>query len=174
MFCHQCGKELENGAAFCAYCGAKLEAPAQQPFQPYAQAPVSNPYFAPQGAVQSDVDSTKTLGLVALIVGIFVPLVGFICGGIGLSKIGKLKPAANPAQQEQLKKSKKLCLAGIIVPLILTVISIIVSIIWGIYMTKNIVKDYTEDSQYSFEQGDLDDFEDYLDEYGIESGDFWN
>ncbi len=33
MFCNNCGKKIEDGAAFCEFCGAKLteEQPAQQP-----------------------------------------------------------------------------------------------------------------------------------------------
>ncbi len=25
MYCHNCGKKIKDGAAFCPYCGAKIE-----------------------------------------------------------------------------------------------------------------------------------------------------
>ena len=96
MFCPQCGKEIGEGA-FCPYCGTRMPAGAasQEPQAQYQQT-AYNPYGAygtygvPYGVPEADVKTTKTLGLVALIVGIFVPLVGYICGGIGISKVNKL------------------------------------------------------------------------------------
>lgn len=112
---------------------------AQQPtYQPYAGqaqygAPVydpNNPYgYAPQQSVSDEeVKSTRTLGIVAIVVGIFIPLVGYICGGIGLSKVRKLDFFANPMQKEQLNKNKVLCILGIVIPAIINVITSIVYI----------------------------------------------
>lgn len=44
MFCTNCGKELNEGAAFCANCGAKVQAPVVA--QPVAEAPVVPAYEA--------------------------------------------------------------------------------------------------------------------------------
>lgn len=101
--------------------------PSQQPYtapqQPYGQQvpPEYNPYnpgyyTQPPRADDGAVQSTKTLGLVALIVGLFIPLVGYICGGIGLSRIRKLEFFADPMQKEQLAKNKTLCILGIVIP----------------------------------------------------------
>jgi len=34
MFCTQCGKELQPGASFCSYCGAKLPKNIEEPVTP--------------------------------------------------------------------------------------------------------------------------------------------
>ena len=96
MFCPQCGKELNDGAAFCPYCGAQMPISAQTQAGAPASAPVPpvnqnsyGAYAVPFGVPEADVKTTKTLGLVALIVGIFVPFVSFICGGIGIARRGQ-------------------------------------------------------------------------------------
>lgn len=51
MFCPKCGKELENGAAFCGYCGASLKAEPQ--YGSYYQQP------APEAAAAVEIDRQK-------------------------------------------------------------------------------------------------------------------
>ena len=34
MFCSKCGKQIQDGSAFCSFCGAQLAAVAQQPTTP--------------------------------------------------------------------------------------------------------------------------------------------
>lgn len=45
MFCKNCGAANQDGARFCAGCGAELQAPVQQ--APVYQEPVQQPYAAP-------------------------------------------------------------------------------------------------------------------------------
>lgn len=104
---------------------------AQLPYgqDPYGQffygqegyAPMPQAYYMPTCVSESDMSTVRTLGLVALIVGIFVPLAGYICGGIGLAKISKLLSYAYPLQVQALKKSRVLCLLGIIIPFVLSI-----------------------------------------------------
>lgn len=87
MYCNKCGKELESGASFCSFCGAKVETVE---------------------VVGERVDLTKeprgpwkAFGLVGFILGIvslamsWIPMVGFIFSmvlgitGIVLSSLGK-------------------------------------------------------------------------------------
>ena len=174
MFCGNCGKELTPGAAFCPYCGAQTPpeagayTQAQQPYGAYPQG-----YYVPQGVSLKEVDNANTLGLVSLIGSFFIPLLGVICGAIGLSKIKNLKPRANTEQQQKLAKSKKLCLAGVIISVTLMVISIVASVIWGIYISRRLVNEFenipNDNFDYHYEYGeDFDDIEDFFDQYGID------
>lgn len=52
MLCKQCGAPLEDGAMFCANCGAKQEPEQAQPAQPQYQQPVQPQYQQPQAAYQ--------------------------------------------------------------------------------------------------------------------------
>lgn len=181
MFCNNCGKELADGSAFCPYCGTKqLETQQSQP-QPQPVNQNQNQYqtynyipMAPSGADPKEIDDTKTLGIVAIVVGIFIPLVGFICGGIGLSKSKKLNAVAFEEQKAQINKNRKLCLAGIIVSAVLTVISVIISVIIGATLGKMIAEGITKNIDngtysYSYNSDEIpDNVEDYLNQYGIE------
>ena len=161
MFCHQCGKEVAEGAAFCPYCGTALAVnqPTAPPMPPTSLSQQPN-YYAPQAAPQQEVNTTQTLGIVALAGSFFMPIVGFVCGIIGLSKIKKLKPAANAEQQQKLSKNKKLCSAGVIVATVLTVLSIVISIIWGVYMARKISNDYRQ-NENNFDNYFSDGFDNY-------------
>lgn len=182
MFCPQCGKELNDGAAFCPYCGAQMPvsaqtqagAPASVPVPPVNQNPYGT-YAAPQGVPESDIKTTKTLGLVALIVGIFVPFVSFICGGIGIGQVNKLKDRATPEQQERLAKNKKINIAAIIVRCALIVLNIVITIV-SIFTFFNYAKQmydfFSDERNYSYSEEDARQFqeniEDYLKQYGID------
>lgn len=115
--------------------------------QQYYQNPYANqyqgqayPYGAPSNpqfnnfAFQNDqiaaenVSSASTLGIIAIIASFFIPLVSWICGGIGLSKANKYLNYGGKIGLDAAS-AKKLCLAGIIVACVLFVLSIIVSII---------------------------------------------
>ncbi|MGI6701061.1 MAG: zinc-ribbon domain-containing protein [Christensenellales bacterium] len=68
-YCSKCGNEVLDDAVICTKCGCKIE-----------------------GVIDEEARSTsKTLGWIAIIGGAFIPLVGWICGGIGLSKANKAK-----------------------------------------------------------------------------------
>lgn len=105
MFCKSCGKEINDNAVVCPFCGCQTGVPQQ----PYAQQNVyQNQYPQQQGGDEINV------GLVIL--SIFIPIVGIILGAVNISN-GK-------------KKSGKAYLtAGIIVAAIGIVISIIGAII---------------------------------------------
>ena len=66
MYCIKCGKEIEEGAAFCPACGA-----SQQPQQPPVQQPVQNW----QQPVQQPAEES---GIGWGILGFFIPLAGLV------------------------------------------------------------------------------------------------
>lgn len=65
MFCKVCGKEVNDQAYVCPYCGAKL---------------ANDPAPAPQQS------ASNGMAIAGLICAFFVPLLGLIFGCIGLSK----------------------------------------------------------------------------------------
>lgn len=79
---------------------------------PYSNYQPNMPFIDPN--VTSQISNCKTLGLVAIIVGIFVPIVGWVCGGIGLSNAKNIPDL--PQYANEKKKVKNMNLAGIIVP----------------------------------------------------------
>ena len=119
MYCPSCGKENPSGSAYCAYCGAKLEAAAQQPSPPVVPpaAPAAPPPAAPPpvsgavpygpqvpGAVPYPYPTapaepsapTSTLAIVSLILGVLglftmglSSIVGLILGIASLVQISK-------------------------------------------------------------------------------------
>ena len=105
----------------------------QQPAQGYRQPgydPYNQGYYQqPQRADDNEIKTTKTLGLVGLIVGLFIPLVGYICGGIGLSKVRKMEFFADPMQKEVLAKNKTLCMLAIIIPAVINIALVIINLI---------------------------------------------
>lgn len=194
MFCPQCGAQVPDEAQFCPQCGASFA--ASQPINPTPEV-AQNAQVPPQAAVQpgyapnqyayapaapnpleKDMKTAYNLGLASLIGGIFIPLVGYICGGIGLSKINKLNLQANAVQQQSLKKSKKLCIAGIVVPTVLIVLSIIASIIIMVfvanearklpeYFSDDNYKEYSQEYEKQMEEYEKQ-VEDYLKQYGVQ------
>lgn len=101
MFCKSCGKEINDQAVVCPYCGVQTGAfqnIPQQPAQPYAQ---------------NDADETN-VGLVIL--SVLIPIVGIILGAVNMSNGKK-------------KSGKAYLLAGIITIAVEIVIGIIIGIV---------------------------------------------
>ncbi|MCM1285162.1 MAG: hypothetical protein NC213_08240 [Acetobacter sp.] len=75
-----------------------------------------------------NLDDAKTLGILAIILGIlFSPIVGIICGIIGLSKANSV--ADMPETFDKKAKAKRLNSLGIAIPIVLWVFAAIVMIL---------------------------------------------
>lgn len=118
----------------------------QQPVNPYStqsgQYAGQNPY-SPQGTYQQtsgmppvmmadphkEVSTAKTLGIVAIVMAFFWPLVSWICGGIGISKANNVvtmaQAYADPYLLSAAEEAKKLNKVGIIISIVLAALSII-------------------------------------------------
>lgn len=77
MFCSNCGKQIEDGAAFCSGCGTSLnsqpqpQAQIQTVEQPVYQQPVQQPIYqqpAQQPSNQNPVSSKKRTAGIAMVV----------------------------------------------------------------------------------------------------------
>lgn len=117
----------------------------QAQYSQYGQStpPYTNPYDGNNSQtysvmVNSRIDDAKTMGILAIILGIFIPIVGIILGCVGLSKLSSIKQVnptvtgMNPYDmdtQNRLKKAKTLCITGIVLPIVLWLLAIIFWII---------------------------------------------
>ena len=113
MFCKSCGKEINDQAVVCPYCGVQTGAVQNTPQQPnYGyQQPMNQPYN------QNDVDETN-VGLVIL--SVLIPIVGIILGAVNMSNGKK-------------KSGKAYLLAGVIT----IAVEIVIGIIIGIAVASN-------------------------------------
>lgn len=99
MFCTNCGKEINDNAAICPYCGVVANKNA-----------LSN--------ASSNTNQSNTMAIVGFIFSFFFALVGLICSIIGFKKAAELGG-----------NGKGLALAGIIISSISIIITIIVFVV---------------------------------------------
>ena len=97
-YCAHCGKEIMDEAVICPNCGCSTE----------------------NLKTETNKTAGNALGWVAIFVGFFIPLVAWICGGIGLSK----------AIKANNQKGKTLNLIGLIVGSAVFILTIIIAIIF--------------------------------------------
>ena len=154
MYCEHCRQYVADGTAICPYCNTPIpqvgEAqpqanyfnqpqPQPQPQYQYQNSqqqvyqamqgyppPQPNPY-AQYSNYESELSTSRTMGIVALIAAFFIPLVAWICGGIGLSKANSVPDLPQFAAEKS--KCKKMNIWGIIIPFILGVIGILFYVI---------------------------------------------
>ncbi len=99
MFCTNCGKEINDNAAICPYCGVVANKSA-----------LSN--------ASGNTNQSNTMAIVGFIFSFFFALVGLICSIIGFKKAAELGG-----------NGKGLALAGIIISSISIIITIIVFVV---------------------------------------------
>lgn len=97
-YCAHCGTELLDEAVICPACGC----PAQE------------------NQVQNAEDNSVGLGTASIVSGIFIPLAGFICGGIGLSRAKKFSN----------ETGKKRCTIGLVVSAVAWVVSMVINMLY--------------------------------------------
>lgn len=137
MYCIKCGREISDEVYYCEHCGEPVNKPyTQQPVNPqgnnqqtYQQ---QNPHFtqytpeAYEYMISSKIEEVRTFGIIAIIAGLFIPIIGIVLGCIGISKINEI-PISNQYRYEselKKKKAKNLCIAGIVIPIVLWLIAI--------------------------------------------------
>ena len=102
MFCGSCGKEIDNHARFCPYCGAQTAAPQQAPVQPVRQtSPVQTAAPVQQNEAQPTAPASKTFGEVQQTTDVSAKKKGkfkFLGGR------RKEKPAENSAKEKKRPK----------------------------------------------------------------------
>lgn len=68
MYCKNCGELIDDNAYVCPKCGV-----------------LTNNELKKQST-----DVSVILGIIAICIGIFIPIVAWVCGGIGLSQANKI------------------------------------------------------------------------------------
>lgn len=125
MFCSKCGNEINDEAVICPNCGCPTQN-YNKPQEPAVQ-PNYAPYYQPvyqQKPITELISSARSLGIISIIVGLFIPLVGWICGGIGISKANKIY--APPEFTDDVKSAKTLNLIGLVLSTCVFVIALVV------------------------------------------------
>lgn len=79
MYCSNCGGKQASGSRFCSDCGKPLTT---------TQSESSGSLRLYEKEVLS---SARSLNMAGLIVGLFIPILGWILAGISISKINKLE-----------------------------------------------------------------------------------
>ena len=141
MFCKNCGQELNDNASICPYCGTEVKKneqdgqPAQpqatqaqaqpqqpygqtyqQPQQPYGQTyqqPYGQPYQQPY-APQSYEPESNGIAIAGFICAFFIPLLGWIFGGIGLAR-----------SKRRYGKGKGFSIAALVIATVMFIINLI-------------------------------------------------
>lgn len=72
MFCSNCGKQIEDGAAFCSGCGTSLNSQVQPPVQQQAvyQQPINQQPVHQQVSGKPATKKGRTVGIVLLVLGV--------------------------------------------------------------------------------------------------------
>lgn len=121
MFCNKCGTELKSGEIVCPNCGNFVSE--------------SNSYVSSQINEQGrlEISSARTLGIVSIITGLLgIALVGWICGGIGLSRAKSWLFTNDTSLLYDARKAKSLNVAGIIISTVVFAIYFIIGIMTAI------------------------------------------
>ena len=117
MVCSKCGHKIKDKEIVCSNCGT---------FVSESSSYVSS-QIVQQGRLQ--IASARTLGIISIITGIIgIPLIGWICGGNGLSKARSWLFTNDTSLLYDAKKARNLNVAGIIVSTITFIIHFVIAI----------------------------------------------
>lgn len=130
MFCVNCGKEINNSAVVCPFCGARTgNAMPSQPAQPvqttYYQQPPAPTYVT----VQRKEPKSNTLG----IAGFVLSLLSFVLGEFFLIApfIGFILSCIAVAKRKNYDENNGLAIAGLVINIIQLVVWLIILIVCG-------------------------------------------
>lgn len=137
MFCKKCGKELLPDAVFCPSCGTRAE--ERSAFEPYGQSfeysTAQQQYQYQSGSnqlyeAQREISSAHNFGIFAIIAGALgLCLIGWILGGLGLSKANRFINSVVPQIQYEARRAKKLNVIGLVVSSIVFFIMLVAFIV---------------------------------------------
>lgn len=121
MFCSKCGKEINDEAVICPNCGCFTS--NYKELQPPVQS-ASVIQIVPKALdVKSTLNTAKTLGIIGIIAGLFIPLAGWICGGVGIGKCDSI--INNEPNNQDALSTKNINIGAIVVASIAFVINFI-------------------------------------------------
>ena len=109
MYCSNCGNQIDDNAVVCPECGCPTKNFSKN----------SKSTHANSSDAKELLDKANTLSLISIIGGIFIPLLGWICGGIGIGNCNTAE-REDPARAADIKQK---CIIGIIVSSVVFLIS---------------------------------------------------
>ena len=116
MYCTKCGKEIKDGSKFCEFCGADVSGEKLNPAMTNPTVELTNSSVATEAPVQTANSNKKSNGfaVAGLVCSFIMPLLGWIFGGIGLSK------------SKTTNSGKGLSIAAIVVASVMFIINLII------------------------------------------------
>ena len=125
-YCTNCGRELEEGAKTCGYCGVAIQGVSEIASNTNQSIDNSSTTVNKQ-----NVSTQQTNGLA--VAGFVVSLVSFLCCCGGISIVSLILSIVGLTQSKKINDSGKgLAIAGIIISAIGIIISVVFGIIYGI------------------------------------------
>ena len=114
MFCRRCGKEVLDDSKFCKYCGAKVSNEIKDESIQSTNASSSTMTSHDASTMLSPKKKINGYAISGLIFAFIIPLLGWILGGIGLSK------------SKKTGSGKSLSIAAIIVSCLIFIINLLI------------------------------------------------
>lgn len=110
MYCRNCGREIDEHAAFCKHCGTPVASTQAVPPAGRAQTYTATPVGG---------EETNTLAIVGFILAFFVLIAGLVCSILGYKNAYKYGG-----------KEKELAVAGIVISAVLMGIAVLSLLIY--------------------------------------------
>ena len=120
-FCTNCGNEMPENAKFCSKCGASINGDENATATPnYGYNPQPAPVQG-YGYQQYQPTEGKALGVCSIIFGILMPMIGLICGIIGVCTYKE-------------ESNRKLAIIGLVIAAVEIVLGVVLSIVYMNYI----------------------------------------
>ena len=129
MFCSKCGTQINDEAVICPNCGCKTEnfglAKTDSNYSGTAEPPqIQDGGTNIDGNLSNAKSDAKLLGIIGIISGILIPLAGWICGAIGVSKANQVL-RRYPTDSEAIS-CKNINIGAIVIGSIMFIINMII------------------------------------------------
>lgn len=112
MYCRKCGKELQDDANFCVYCGAAVQANSQQP-----QSGNHDEFFDAPYSGESRAATWNAMSVAGFVCSFFFALLGLIFSIIGKKQC-----------KRSGEKGQGLATAGIVISIVSMALSVLLKI----------------------------------------------
>ena len=116
MYCIKCGKEIKDGSKFCEFCGADVSSEKANTVMTTSTVETANQSVTTETPMQtvSNNKTTNGFAIAGLVCSFIIPLLGWIFGGIGLSK------------SKTTNSGKGLSIAAIVVASVMFIVNLII------------------------------------------------
>lgn len=125
MICNNCKQSYDDILNACPYCGAAKAVTDNIPPQQYGQVPPQA--YQANSPAKGTATGSLVCGIIAIAIGVFVPLAGLILGIIALT-LGNKAKCMLPADQRGMATAGFICgIIGIVIAVIFWIINTVVA-----------------------------------------------